>query len=73
MQQKVSAGDQPKPSMPGHEPIQEPPNPQAPPEIPPQEPPPGDTQPPAEIPPRTPAEDPGVPRPAQQPPVSVAS
>lgn len=37
---------QEKPPMPGHEPIQEPPNPQAPPEIPPQEPPPGDAQPP---------------------------
>lgn len=43
---EMSSGGEPKPPMPGHEPIQEPPNPQAPPEIPPQEPPPGDAQPP---------------------------
>jgi hypothetical protein len=59
--------------MPGHEPIQEPPNPEAPPEIPPQEPPPGDAQPPDEIPPRIQAENPGVPAPHQQPPVAHAS
>lgn len=59
-----------KPPMPGHEPIKEPPNPQAPPEVPPQEPPPGDARPAHEIPPRTPQEDPGVPRPVQQPPVA---
>jgi hypothetical protein len=54
--------------MPGHEPIQEPPDPQAPPEIPPQEPPPGDAQPPVEVPPRTPAQDPRVPTPSREPP-----
>jgi hypothetical protein len=69
----MSSGGEPKPPMPGHEPIQEPPRPEAPPEIPPQEPPPGDAQPPLEIPPRTPAEDPGVRRPPHQAPVGKAN